>query len=460
MRGERVTDGRDEVLRGALDALPSVFAVVRAERDDSGAVVGLRLEEINAFGAAWLRGEPAQLLGRELGEIDPRLVDLGIWGLIAGAAGGKGTRRRRLDLPDAPAPGAYELTLTPYGPDGVIVDARDVSETARAERLLTAAYEDAAHVRATLQTALDATTDAFAVYDVEHDEELRPASLRLVMINAAGAAPLGSPDELAGRDLRDFYPKAIDTGLWQAVLDALASQVTRTFRVHEHHPDGTWAGSWENRITPVSAEQAVITWRDVSDDECRERSLAEAHELAQHAATHDPLTGLANRALLTEQLAQALTSRDSHWIAVVYLDLDSFKTINDTHGHATGDLVLRAIAERLTRATRSDDTVTRLGGDEFCVVMRTNADQWDEERLVRRIQDAVEQPLHLDGLELHPRTSIGAAVCPPEPADADHLLRTADARMYADKTARHTPAPRDPAGPTSHDPAPAPAPPE
>ncbi|MEJ2577596.1 MAG: GGDEF domain-containing protein, partial [Kineosporiaceae bacterium] len=383
------------------------------------------------------RTTPEEILGKELTSLDHRISGTGLWTRIVTAIDAQEPRQHRIELDAAPGPGTFEITITPYGDDRAVLEARDLSEAIRGERLLAAAYEDAARVRATLQTALDATTDAFAVYSVELGTGLIPSALPLLMINAAGAAPIGDPDDLVGRDLRDFYPAAQESGLWDAILDALANQVTCTVRVHDHDPDGVWVASWDNRITPVGTEQVVITWRDVTDDERRQRSLTAAHEQAQHAATHDPLTGLANRALFTEQLAAALDRDDGGWVAVVYLDLDGFKDINDTHGHAAGDAVLRAVAERLERAIRASDTVTRLGGDEFCVLVRTTPEQWDEAGFIHRIQDAVEHPLDVDGVTVLPQTSVGVAVSPPGPPDADELVRTADARMYRNKTARH-----------------------
>ena len=426
-------------LRGALNAVRDTFAIYRAERNDAGRVSGLWLEEINAAGARWFGGTRDSLVGRELAAISPAAVERGLWQHIADGVGADCVLRQRVEV-DQPAPGVFEASVTPYGADRVVVDFRDVTETVRGERLLANAYEATAAVRATLQTALDATSEAFAVYDVIRDDQACLRGLHLVLINASGAAPLGADaDDLVGRDLRDIHPDAVRGGLWQAVLDALDTQVTHTHRVREQDENGTWVAAWDNTIAPVGEDRVVITWRDVTADERRERDLAAAHDHARHAATHDPLTGLANRALLVEQLRQALAAGGER-VAIAYLDLDGFKAINDTLGHAAGDQVLRAVAQRLTQAVRGNDTVARHGGDEFVLLLRNLPLEWDQDGFLRRVQNAVQQPLRLPQAVIEPRTSIGLAACPPEPADPDHLLTTADQRMYADKTTRHTSA--------------------
>jgi diguanylate cyclase (GGDEF)-like protein len=437
LKGWGVPEWQCARLRGALDAIRGTFALYRADRDDAGTVTGLWLEEINAAGAGWLGGSRDALVGRELAAISPASVDLGLWQYIAEGVGADDVQRRRVEV-GGPVRGVFEASVTPYGADRVVLEFRDVTEAVRGERLLANAYEATAAVHATLQTALDATSEAFAVYDMVRDDQACLCGLHLVLINASGAAPLDAdPDDLVGQDLREIYPDAVSSGLWQAVLDALDTQVAHTHRVRDHDQDGTWVAAWDNTIAPVGEERVVITWRDVTADERRERDLATAHDDAKHAATHDPLTGLANRALLVEHLKQALAAGGER-VAVAYLDLDGFKTINDTLGHATGDQVLRAVAHRLTQTVRGNDTVARHGGDEFVLLLRHLTPDWDQEAFIRRVQNAVQEPLWLPQAVIEPRASIGLAACPPEPADPDHLLTTADQRMYADKTTRRT----------------------
>jgi diguanylate cyclase (GGDEF)-like protein len=165
-----------------------------------------------------------------------------------------------------------------------------------------------------------------------------------------------------------------------------------------------------------------------------------AERQARHRALHDSLTSLPNRACfrarLEESIAHAEPTRQS--LALMYIDLDGFKRINDTHGHAIGDEMLRMVAARLTRAMRADDVVGRLGGDEFAALLSVVPPCAGRlERLARELSDIVAEPFQLGERRLTVRPSIGIAVWPGDGATAEALLRHADAAMYRAKRA-HT----------------------
>ncbi len=157
-------------------------------------------------------------------------------------------------------------------------------------------------------------------------------------------------------------------------------------------------------------------------------------ELA-HQALHDPLTGLANRALLLDQLARILARRDrpAGTVALLFLDLDRFKVVNDSLGHTAGDQLLYAIADRLLAALRPTDVVARLGGDEFVVLIEGLEDAHEPVQLARRIHGALKEPVVVDGNEVFTTVSIGIAITTTEEDTADGLLRDADAAMYLAK---------------------------
>lgn len=159
---------------------------------------------------------------------------------------------------------------------------------------------------------------------------------------------------------------------------------------------------------------------------------------ARHLALHDGLTELPNRSFFRERLDQALApaAAPGPALALLYLDLDGFKPINDMHGHEAGDALLRIVAARLSRAVRAEDMVGRLGGDEFGCLLGGLLNREQLGQLACKLFDAVSAPLCIGELQLTVRPSIGIAVCPGDGATAEQLLKHADAAMYRAKRHR------------------------
>jgi diguanylate cyclase (GGDEF)-like protein/PAS domain S-box-containing protein len=167
--------------------------------------------------------------------------------------------------------------------------------------------------------------------------------------------------------------------------------------------------------------------RDITDRKQAEAALA-------HQATHDVLTGLPNRLLLKDRLSHALdrTRRIGTTVAVLFLDVDRLKLINDSRGHSIGDELLQSIANRLLDAVRPDDTLARFGGDEFVIVTEGVGPTYGPRQLAERIASALKRPVNAGGTELNVSVSIGVAIAGPAD-DAESLLRDADAAMYRAK---------------------------
>jgi diguanylate cyclase (GGDEF)-like protein/PAS domain S-box-containing protein len=192
---------------------------------------------------------------------------------------------------------------------------------------------------------------------------------------------------------------------------------------------------WSLSAKPLLDPQGRCTgWRGVSTD------VTEAHRANRQLtwlAHYDPLTGLANRHHFRTQLAQLLApgpGREAGF-AVVCLDLDHFKTINDTLGHAVGDGLLQEVAQRLAARTRRSDTVARLGGDEFAVILRDVTAAEEVELLTRRLLDGLQAPCEVQGARIAVRASIGVAMAPRDGTEIDALLNNADLALYAAKSA-------------------------
>ena len=180
---------------------------------------------------------------------------------------------------------------------------------------------------------------------------------------------------------------------------------------------------WVQVRTQASAVGCVAMLDDVTD-------ARRAEERLRDLATIDPLTGVANRLLLDQRLAASVASGDV--VSVVYVDLDGFKAVNDRHGHAAGDEVLRTVAARLRDEVRPGDLVARLGGDEFAVVC-DGLDASGARRLSVRLLDAVRAPIAVGDVQLSVGASVGTATAPPSSADAAALLAEADRAMYRAK---------------------------
>jgi diguanylate cyclase (GGDEF)-like protein/PAS domain S-box-containing protein len=189
----------------------------------------------------------------------------------------------------------------------------------------------------------------------------------------------------------------------------------------------------EDSVAPIHDRQgqatgAVIVFRDVS------AARAMALEMA-HSAQHDFLTGLPNRMLLNDRVNQAITAapRRMKKVAVLFLDLDGFKHINDSLGHPVGDRLLQSIAKRLVDCVRASDTVSRQGGDEFVVLLSEMEQSEDAAITARRMLQLVAEPHSIDQHELHITTSIGVSVYPDDGLDAETLIKNADTAMYQAK---------------------------
>ena len=156
---------------------------------------------------------------------------------------------------------------------------------------------------------------------------------------------------------------------------------------------------------------------------------------ARHLAMHDPLTNLPNRRYFRECLEQALApgSQEPRALAVLYIDLNGFKQVNDAHGHAMGDRFLQVMADRLEHAMRAEDMVCRLGGDEFACLLSGIADRRRISRVAVKIDAVLRAPVCLDGLRLKASASIGIALSPADGSTAALLIEHADAAMYRAK---------------------------
>jgi len=234
----------------------------------------------------------------------------------------------------------------------------------------------------------------------------------------------------SGRHDMDFY-----ASMWESIVST-----------------GSWEGEVWNRRKNGEVYPAHLTFTAVKGRDGTTvnyvatlvdiTSRKSAEEEIQHLAYYDSLTGLPNRRLLMDRLSQALvtSTRGKGGGAILFLDLDHFKTLNDTLGHDVGDLLLKQVSERLTSCVREGDTVSRIGGDEFVIMLEGLSDSIFEaarqaELICEKILDVLNQAYHLNSYEYHSTTSIGATLFSGHEVGSDELLKQADIAMYQSKTA-------------------------
>jgi diguanylate cyclase (GGDEF)-like protein len=190
---------------------------------------------------------------------------------------------------------------------------------------------------------------------------------------------------------------------------------------------------WGQYVGSIMAYEASAMIIDQTND--LRSQTASLEQRVMHEATHDNLTELPNRVLLHDRLDQAISSaiRQKHDIGLVILDLDRFKEVNDTLGHFAGDRLLKQVALRLTGVVKDGDTLARMGGDEFAILLTEVEDKAALEVFLQRILDSMVLPFTLEGMALDVQASIGVALCPEHGKDGDTLIQRAEVAMYAAK---------------------------
>jgi diguanylate cyclase (GGDEF)-like protein/PAS domain S-box-containing protein len=305
---------------------------------------------------------------------------------------------------------------------------------------------------------LEAAPDAMVV--VNRDEEI-------VLLNVQAEKQFGyRRDELIGQLVTNIIPEGfaerLITDALRSTEDALAQQIGTGIELYGQRKDGS-TFPIEIMLSPLESTEGILVTAAIRNITARKKTeallaqkveelnrsnveLAESAYAAQtmtqemaHLAEHDVLTGLPNRLLLNDRVGQSIRLAQRHKcrVAVLFLDLDGFKHINDSLGHVIGDKVLQSIAKRLTDCLRAPDTISRLGGDEFVVLLPEVRQPEDAAITARRLLQALAAGHSIAGHDLHVATSIGVSVYPDDGLDAETLIKNADTAMYQAKENGH-----------------------
>jgi len=404
--------------RGLLEAAPDAMVVV----NQGGEIVLLNVQAEKQFG--YRRDE---LIGQKVKNIIPkgfaeRLIADGTRSAAEALAQQIGTgielNGRRKDGSEFP----IEIMLSPLeSAEGILVTAaiRDISVRKAAE-------EHLAQMEGRYRGLLEAAPDAMVVVN---------QSGEIVLLNVQAEKQFGyRRDELIGQKVKNIIPKGFAERLIADALrsaeDALAQQIGTGIELNGRRKDGS-EFPIEIMLSPLEGAEGVLVTAAIRDISVRKNAEA----LMIHSSEHDFLTGLPNRMLLSDRVNQAIRMaiRHKRKVAVLFLDLDGFKHINDSLGHPTGDKLLQSVGKRLVDCVRGSDTVSRQGGDEFVVLLSEEEDSEDASVTAKRMLRAVAEAHFVDQHDLHVTCSVGVSLYPDDGLNAETLIKNADTAMYQAK---------------------------
>jgi diguanylate cyclase (GGDEF)-like protein/PAS domain S-box-containing protein len=257
----------------------------------------------------------------------------------------------------------------------------------------------------------------------------------ILSVNPAFTSITGfTADEAIGRTPRILRSDRHDEAFYAAVWRDIAAKGQWQGQIWNRRKDGETFLEWQT-ITKIPAPEGepvryISVFNDITE-------LWRKDEYIRHLAFHDALTDLPNRALLMERLNHqtAIAKREQRLLAVMFLDLDRFKFVNDSFGHDVGDDLLKAVAQKLLALVRQSDTVARLGGDEFVIVLNNPESQAEVTHIADRVVTVINEPMEFCGKTAQVGTSIGIAMYPTNGDTPAELIKSADTAMYAAKAA-------------------------
>jgi diguanylate cyclase (GGDEF)-like protein/PAS domain S-box-containing protein len=315
----------------------------------------------------------------------------------------------------------------PDGRDGVVCYFRETSAQVAARQAIAAS-------EARFRMLFASIDEGFCILEVLLDQDGSPIDARFLEVNPAFGQQTGTEAAL-GHTLREIVPTI--EPFWIDALGTVALTGEARRFTEFSAPLGRWFEVYAFRIEAPPERKVAVLVRDVSERKRAEAALVESEAKLRHRAHHDALTGLPNRVVLEDRLRLALAAAERHArvLALLFVDLDGFKSVNDGFGHAAGDAVLAEVARRLQATLRVGDTLARLHGDEFVVLLPEVSTAGDAGRLARDLLAEVARPIGVEGRELILSASIGVSVYPDDAREAEQLLRAADVAMYRAKLA-------------------------
>ncbi len=288
--------------------------------------------------------------------------------------------------------------------------ARDITSLKTAEKAL-----------AMFAKVFESTQEGMMITDAKND---------IQNVNPAFTAITGySKEEILGKNPRFLQSGQHDISFYQKLWQTIDTVGQWQGEIWNRRKNGELYAEWLT-ISTIKDDKGKLTNHVAIFSDITNVKMVEKHLV--HLAHHDMLTGLPNRLLFNDRLDQALikSHRDKSIVAVIFIDLDRFKPINDTFGHRIGDLLLQAVAERLRGCVREEDTVARLGGDEFTIILEEIFNSQDAAKIAQKILTTISSPFVIEGHKLNIGASIGISVFPLDGQDSETLVKHADKAMY------------------------------
>ena len=389
--------------------------LLSCERDAAGQIVDFVFVDANQRGVAALNLVRAAIIGRklcDLARLNPESEHFKRYAHVV-ETGETLDEEGEFQLGEFSAPQIrLRVIATKHG---IAIVARDLAIHAAAPdgvRLAAIVFEHA--------------TEAIVVSDA-HD--------RIVTVNQAFCALTGYfQEEVVGRPATDFETTGFDVRDNAKMFEQVASEGSWSGQGTQLRKDDAPFPTWRNVVCVTDDAGQTLNYVRIATDIT---AIQQSREQFERAANHDSLTGLPNRRLFMDRLSHALAlcPRSQQKLAVLFVDLDNFKAVNDRFGHVIGDELLKEVANRLSHSARAVDTVCRLSGDEFTIVMEDleTVDLGAAGLVAKRIIDALSKPFTLSGHTVTASASIGISLYPADGTDAEALIRNADAALYRAK---------------------------
>lgn len=417
----------------AAESSLDAFYILDSVRDEAGNVVDFRFSYVNANGEKRLGKTRSELLHRNLTEILPNVGSLLERYKQVVLTGTPFTDEVQIDPPGGDR--YWIVTQAVKLGDGIALTNRDVTEERSRLHEIARLHQFTQSMIENAPFSIIATDPAGTVTAMNPAAEALTHYRKQELIGHHSVVMLHDPAEMSARAVQ------LSKDLQEPVQAGFGSLIARPRHGQTDEHEWSYIRKDGSRVWVNLAMTALRTKNDqiagylgIAFDITERKKLT---EYVNHLAHHDQLTGLPNRVLLEDRMRQAIqrAKRNRHKVALLMVDIDYFKRINDSLGHTAGDALLDTVAKKLCSAVRQTDTVARMGGDEFVIIMPEFRDERDAERCAENIIQKVSTPTMLGNREVNVTVSVGLCIFPDCAPDADTLLKNADAALYEAKEA-------------------------